>query len=994
MGDMHVYMISRKREDIYMEWIFCFRKSNRRNTNKIERRMLPSEVQKLKTAKKLQKSLKVLCDSEEDDDSSDNTFVTLRSKQNIDSHHRMKRNANLNQQKEIIQLDITDSSENENTKDEKTKSIQYRQDSSKSSMHRISKSRKSKIYSDSDDSIELSSNQTTKQKHTSKPNIKTDRIVNSHNSSDNESDKDVSTNRASNVTKSLSKNIKQQSKKKDANSCDAKSTKDKANKHQDLTSESEDEEVKFKKQNKKKHSTNHMSYNEGKKHVKKHDKSSKERFSTIQENESDSSSSKEFQKKKFQKVNHNKYSMRRLANLEIDYTKSSTEENSASKNEDNINDQDMNLDNAKEFVSDCKKIISNFQKYINSVEELYGKKDEELFMLRTIKKINKMWPNLQKVQKNLTTFYQSKNSKNRKSSVRMKRSFKETNDDEESSKEMDVSEKREMSESKICNSRNEEEGSKNVSECDSEEIFSADESRTLQKMRITDDKVNTSNIENNLNANVCDTKSDDEDKESIGSSKDEDRVDKNNADLRNKLSSSPLLGTSKEKITNTERSTKKQIERVNNNEAPLTHNIDLNDKQSKSGADSDVSDNEIENSPLGNGKKMTLQNSSQDNSANTPDIINESMDMFDASYSDIPKTAEEDKTEAQETAIKTNCDKIKSSSKIKSLDTSLQEKVSSEDDTTSPVFHDNEEDNLLDQEKVASESVTNENIHNLEELNVEKTNPDDLDTFLDDDETLTKKCLLESESDSSTTILLDANVTTKSTEEKNNRKNKAENDDLDDVNSSSTVILSFPEKTNTDDRAKVKNKSTNEQTDEKSHEEMDSLNDNAKTEEAFKKALLESNSDESSIPFSSDAEENENKEIESNSSEQNAKSKRALLASSNTESSSSEPVESNVATSDLSNYSNKSKRKFESDDDSRISRMKRKRIKLNKSHHYWKDKKLRMLCEIRLERLSKKVLRRHLHALKKSREYLEQKAFKRYQDLSLKSLFIVLHNLK
>ncbi|XP_029169875.1 transcriptional regulator ATRX isoform X2 [Nylanderia fulva] len=951
------------------------KKNNRRNTNKIERRMLPSEIQKLKLAKKRQKSYKELCDSEDDDKSSDNdTFVTVRSSQNVDSQRRMKRNAILNQQKKIWEVDLTDSSENENRRDEKPKSKQDREGSSKSSMPRISKSRKSKISSDSGDSIELSSNKITKQKHTSKSDMKTGRIINSHNSSDSENDKDVSTNRASNVTKNLSKNIRQKSEKEDINSCNAKSSKN-------MTSESEDEETKYKKQNKKRHSINLTSYNEERRRKKKHDKSSKEHFSNIQENESDSSSSKEFQKKKFQKVNYNKYPVRRFVNLEIDYTKSPTKENSASKNKDNIDDQsDMNLD-ITNVVSDCKKIISNFQKYINTVEQLYGKKDEEQFMLRTIEKINKIWPNFQKVQKNLTTFYQSKSSKNRKSLVRMKRSSKET-DDEQSSKEIDVNEKREINENKNCNSKNEQEGNKNVSECDSEEIFSADESRTLQKMEVTQDKVDTSNVKNNINAN--DIEIDDEDKGSIDLSKDEAHVDKNNADLQNEVSTSPLLGASKEKIINAERPTNKQ-ERTNNNETPLPHNIDLNNKEGKS----DVSDTEIENSPLRNSNK-TLQDSNQNHSANR-DIIDESMDiidesMFDASYSDILKTAEEDKTEAQETTIETNCDKIKPSSEMKSLDTFLQKKISNENDKTPLVFHDNEENNLSDQEKVTSESVTNGKIHNSKELDVEKTNTD-VDTSLDDAEALAKKSLLESDSDSSS-ILLDASITTKLTKEKNNEENNEakDDDDLNDVNSTSTLILSsFPEKTNTDDGAKTedKNKSISKQTDEKSHKEMDSLNDDIKAEEASKKALLESNSDDSSsiLLSSSDSEENEDKKIDSNSSEQNAKSKRALLASSNTESSSSELIEFNVETNDSSNNSNKLKRKFDSDEDTRNTRVKRKRIKFNKNHQYWKDKKLRMICKVRLEQLSKRILRRHSHALKKSREYLEQKAFKSLIDL-------------
>lgn len=1009
---MHVYMIlyhvHRKREDMYMEWIFCFRKGNRRNTNKIERRTLPSDIQKLKRAKELQKSMRMLCDSEESGSSSDDkTFVTVRSRQRLDNRRLLKQKEDLNGQKEIEEVNLTDSSENENLFNTSTNLTSYKQNKQKKSRgDQITKSiqdrqiSKNKISSDSDNSsIYLSSNK-TKQKRISK-SIRTGRNINSCNSInffDSESDKDVSTNRAPNISKSLSKNTIQD-RKKNVNSSDAKS-KDKAKKHHDSASESEDEDTSYKKQNSKR-----FNNNEEKKRKKKYDKSSKKHISNIQEDESDASSSKEFQKIKLQKVNHNKYSMRRLADLEIDYTKSPVvEENSAIESKENINDQlDMNLDNAKELVSDCKEIVLNLQTYINSVEQLYGKKDEEKFMLKMIKKINKLWPSLQNVQKNLTSFYQLKSSQKRKS-LAIRRLSKEVNDDEQSSEETNVREKCATSENKICNSGNEQAGSKNVSECDSE-IFSGNESRTLQKMQIIQNKIDTSNTENNVNVN--NTESDDGDKELIDSSRDEDNADKNNMDLQNNLSSSPVLSVSIEKKKRSaERPTKKQLfSKINNNETPLTNeDNDSNDKQAKSDTDIPGSEIETEDSPLRNGNRKMTQNIEQDDSANLKDIINESMDLFDTSYHDTSKDAEENETEAQETAAETNCDDPKSLSKIKSLDISLQGGVLNEKDSTSLLLCDNEEENLLDQDnqkKLASVSATSEKIHNnLEELDISgKTNTDDIES-LDDAETLAKKSLLESDSDLDNIL----DVDTKSIEglikddvDQLGKSDEAKDDD--DVNSTSTLILSsFLKKmnTNVETKVEVENKKDNQQTDEKSREETDSLNDDAKEEEAAKKALLESNSDDSTILSSSDSEENENKKTESNSSRENAKSKQALLASSNTESSSSEPTILNVeAANRLSKKSNNSKRYYEheSDEDSVASRLKRKRFIL-KNHHHWNDKKLRMFCEVRLKRLSRKDLRRYSCALQKSREYLEQKKFKRYRDFSLKPLLIVLHNLK
>jgi len=1007
--------------------------------------VLPSQIQKIKKAREVQKNLRMLCDSEEDDSSSDdNTFVTLRAKQKIGRQRLMKQNANLNRQKEVVEVNLTDSSGNESLfsasdsvsynqdkrrksrKDQKTKSIQNRKIS------------KNKISSDSDDnSIDLSTNKTIKQKRTSKSNISTERIISNRNStySDSESDKNVSTNKASNISKNLSNTRlqKEDNKKEDATSYDAKSTKHKAKKYQDSASESEDEDIKYKKQNSKKQSTSRTtSYNssEEKKRKNKHNKSSKKHLSNIQEDDSDASSSKEFQKIKLQKVNHNKFTRRRLADLEIDYTKSVAEEDPAIESKENNNDQiDMNLDNAKECVSNCKAIVSNLQKYINSMEQLYGEQDEEQFMLKMIEKINKLWPNLQKVQKNLTTFHQSKSSKKNL----VKRLPKEVNDNEQSLKETNVHENRTTSENKARNSGNEQEGSsKNVSECDSEEIFSGDESRRLQKEQTIQNN-DTSNTENNVNANK--TKSN-EDKELIDSSENEDNANKDNVDSQNNLSDSPVLNTlTEKKIKSAEQSIKTQLfsECINNNDTLLTDkDIDSNNKQAESDTDVLSSEIDIEDSPLRNDNRKTiLQNSIQNDSANTENIINESMDLFETSY----LKAGENETEAPEPAIEvateTNYDNPESSSKIKSLDTSLQDKISDKNDRASLSLRDNEEENLFDQitpKKVTS--ATREEISdNLDELDISGKTNIDIDS-LDDAEALAKKSLLESDSDLDN--ILDANVVTKSTEGLNiddlnqiGIDNKAEDDDFD-VNSTSTLILSpFLKKTNTDDKDKteIENKNDNRQTNGTPLEETSSLNDEA--EEAAKKALLESNSDDSASLSSLDSGENENKKTKSNSSRENARSKQALLASSNTESSSPEPtveVEASdrsknlnekakqallassntessspepvveVEASDCSKNLNNSKRNHESDDDSIVSRVKRKRLKLNRNR--WDDKKLRMLCEVRLERLSRKDLRRYSHALQKSREYLEQKELKRYQDLSLKSLLIVLHHLK
>jgi len=977
--------IWKKRRYVHVEWIFCFRKGNKRSINKIEKRILPSQVQRIEKTREVQKVLQTLCDKE-DDDSPEKSFVFARNR-------RTNHNINFIQQKKILEVDITDLSSdsscaNENSilfkkkrqskseRDQKAKSVQDSYSTQKVSRSVVKEktSKKYKISSDSNDnSTDTSLNKTGKR------TIKSEKIVKRKIniricSSDSESDEN-DINRASNVSKRTSKDIKLN--KKMDNSYDAKSK----TKKYDSINESEDEE--HKKQNRRKHLETSRMTSHSNNDEQKCDKSSKQKLSNIQEDDSDDSSSKEFQKIKLQKVNRDKYSVRQLVDSEINHTKSPIK-NLNDKSDKDINEQsNQNLNDVKNILKDCKKICLNFQMYVESIEQLYDKEDEEQLILKSTEKIGKLRTMLEKKQKDLTTSYQL--FKNKKKSA-TRRSNKVVNDNKSSEEREKFTE----SENRHI-SIDEQDENKAVSECDSEEIFSADETRSPQKMQATLRKVDTARIENSLSNN--ETNTDDEDKISIAESKNND---KGNVSMQDDLITSPILGL-KEKKTSTERSSKKQLfleYNKSNNEIQLT-NENANDKQ-KSNLSIDNDETKIENSlSKSSNKKVTLEND-ETNQSNKKNIINESMDMFDTS----PETAEESRMEV-EINVETNCDKeaLLHTSKDKFLDpceSFLQDKVPSEKEKISLSIYDNkEEKDVANQD---NQKKTNAEVP--EDLKVSgKTNVDDNES-LDDAEALAKKTLLATDSDTSDTpdenvAKLTEDLTTNDTN-RNEKKNETEGNDSD-VNSVSTIILStFIKETNTDaekniiTKAETKaEKKSDDRSDKRSRQKVSSSEDE-EAEKAAKKALLESNSDDS-VFLSSESGKFTDKKSESDSYGKNAEAKLSLLASSS-ETSSSEPT-----LSEMANVSKNIKHNHESepenDGESMISRLKKRRLKLDKNHHYKNDKKLRMSCKVHLTRLSTEVLKCYSRALRKSTEYLEHKALKRYQILSVKHMSIVLHRL-
>lgn len=1001
-----------------MEWVFCFRKGNKRSTNKIEKRILPSQVQRIERTREVQKNLQSLCDKE-DDDSSEKLFVSARSIQKVNKN-RSNHDTSSIQQKKILEVDLTDSSSesvssiNENSsisykknklskskRDQKTKFIQNSSSSTQKVLKSVVKekniSKKYKISSDSDDdSSDMSSNKTITGKRTIKHNVRIEKTmkpkINLNHICSSDSESDENDTNMSSVSKRISKDTRQQNKK-----IDNVKMKDKTKKYYDSTSESEDEE--HKKQSRKRHLETSRMASHSSNDERKHGKSLNKQLSNIQEDDSDNSSSKEFQKIKLQKVNRNKYSTRKFVDLEIDHTKPSHMKNSADdKNEKDINEQsNQNLNDIKKILSDCKKICSNFQMYIDTIEQLYGKKDEEQLILKSTEKIDRLKTMLEEKQKKLTAFCQLW-SRNRKKSA-MKKSSKVVSDDEQSSEER---KKCTVSEDKHI-SGDEQDGDKAVSECDSEEIFSANETRSSQKMQAIPRQVDTSNMENSPNNN--ETNMDNEDKMSLDELKNND---KNNMDMQDDLATSPVLGTLKEKKTSTERLSKKQLFSECNKSNDETQLIDENINDKQVSLNTDISNNEIESedSPLRNNSKNV-------NQLNERNVINESMDdMFDTS----PQDAEENRMEI-EMDVETNHDKdhdlenhdkLLHTTKDKFLDTcesSLQDnEVPNEKERTALSPRNNGSDKDLADQDNKQKTISISAIS--EELHYPKASQKTDNESLDDAEALAKKALLATDSDTSDT-LPDENIA-KPTEElitnDTNRTEKENKDNDSDVNSVSTVMLDSPlikkininaEKDTTEKEAKTKvEKKSNNQLDKKSCQEMsdEDKNEDIKAEKAAKKILLESNSDDSTI-LSSESGKFTDKKSESDFSEKNAKAKLLLLASSS-ENSGSEMILSETANiSKSTNSTKRTNRELEIDEESMISRLKRRRLNLEKNHYYKNDKKLRTSCKVHLTRLSTKILKCHSRALRKSREYLEHKAFKRYREFSLKPMSIVLHRL-
>ncbi|XP_011142974.1 transcriptional regulator ATRX isoform X3 [Harpegnathos saltator] len=995
-----------------------FPKCNKRSFD-IQKRTLPSLKEKIKKTIRVQRALEVLCDKEDDSTSDPRPSFSAKEftrEANNKDHRRSP----------ALEITITDSSDitsesdidkrKKTKRDKKVQPISNSTDSnssfyvSKSAINRKNVSKRNKDLSDSDNSLIVLADETTKRQHTKRSHsrsIEKQKIRNrTTDSSDSESDRDSSTTRMLKIFNSSSKHATQQ-KKKDADSRNSRTAKNKIKKYHDSTSKSDGEDVECAKQSKEKYSSNSITSHNSNEMQKqeKCDNSKGKLLQMIREDNSDSSS-KEFQK---EKLLRNKYSsMRQLKDLDVDYTKSTTGENSSSEKvkhtKDNDEQLDLTLNDIKKVLKECKSICSSFQKYIEIIEGLYEKEDEENLLLLSIGKVNKLTTMLNKKQKDLATFHESWSKRPKSSRSAPKKMHKEVSCNEQPPEEKtDTHMKRKMHEDKPRNSENEQD-SKEVSECDSDEIFSADESRSPRKINTTRD-TDMSKVDNRASSDV--DKTDDEDEQqTTNKSKDSE---KNNENSRDSLIASPILGTLEQKKASAEGSNKQMIpECVNNAD---------NKAQSKNrNTDSEIDkselvnpnnyDNKTDDSSL---KEINEKATSQDKNARNnltavKYMINESIDdMFESSFE-----SEHVKDNPQGTDIETHNDKAEHTTKLTNIDTrdtSLKEeanhaagdfendKIQGENTgskTFSPERNEKEmgsmSHNNPEEITLATNNENGDNVNNSrqEKAVSEKVDADDTES-LEMAEALAKETLLESDSENATSngSPHDASLT------KKNRK-EGETQEIDsDV--STVIVFRSPKNKNAADDTNVEvetnaiksnvSKSNDKPNKDTCDKTTSSSDEDVKAEEAAKKALLAcSTSDDSTTSQSRKVEEAATNSKKSEL-DANIKAKKALLASSNSDSSSDVQISETDANISGNGRKNKRNREHDSDSNSMLSTVKRRRLHLHKNVHYMNDTKLRMTCEVRVTSLSKKILKRYAHALQKSKQYLEHKTLKSLVNL-------------
>ncbi|XP_076625652.1 uncharacterized protein LOC143344008 isoform X2 [Colletes latitarsis] len=195
------------------------------------------------------------------------------------------------------------------------------------------------------------------------------------------------------------------------------------------------------------------------------------------------------------------------------------------------------------------------------------------------------------------------------------------------------------------------------------------------------------------------------------------------------------------------------------------------------------------------------------------------------------------------------------------------------------------------------------------------------------------------------------------------------------------------EKVKSNSKKKINNPETNPFDEDSSSDEKDTIIDTIIDEICAKRALLDSNSDDSMIPSYS------NKPLckthKSGVNSENIHAKATLLASSNSESSNSDS-ECNLQVTKVNPSLNKQKEESKensldvklSEFDSSISeRVKRRRTGVKKNSELESDKKLMMNCYVAIEKLSEEILKKHADALNKSRHYLDAKNIKSLTNL-------------
>lgn len=969
---MHVYIFLQIQEkgDIYVyihvEWIFCFRKSKIKS---IKNRLLSSQLERIQKTGKVMNSLKKICDAEDKTSSEERPFSTVRK-------------TDRDRSRKALPTDSSNESEIEEMRNDS--------DSNEDSNVSVGKTKKSSRAIRSHRKIEKLKSRT---KNTTSDN-------------EDKSYKNSSLSDVSVISKNTHHHLKYatQNKKRNVGSYNPIHAKNKT-KYCDSSSESED--IDYEKQTK--HPVNHrkMSHSNGEKEQKRNKSLNKHFLQKTQKDDSDSS--EVFQKEKLIRT---KRSMRQLPNLNIDYThspkakdlaNSKKRESKSQKNVD-VNHSNLNLDNLKEILNECKLICSNFQKYIDAIEQLYDVENEEQLLQRSMRRMDKLMVILNKKQNGLTNLHRmwsehskKKNSgKNLQKVLNNKRFSKQLSvsieridekklykfKNEQKGKEIDedslsLCESRNELENKeidqdenlsTCKSENEQEN-KEVSECDSDEIFSYPDKKLSQKMQ-TDDIANELKTENSRDCN--------EDSSSMHES------NNSNTDLQQTPVNSPVLDSLKERKAEKSNKSLLGCNDSTDNKTPLIDND--TDSGNNQGNNTNIYDNETELEESLNKTDRWVENM---------DVMNNSMDLFDTSF-DNPENMENNMN-AQKSDTETDCDKVRSSRAADIKEENSQEKAESETD---------------------NRKINDANGSKKTDV-VEKVS-DDNESSLIDAEILAKKALLESDCDDNVSSPPVADLTkqieksiTDDTDSKKQNEGAEDDSEIDSRSSAVNYDSSREKKKESKEKgidsakvAQVKDQSSDHKSDRENSRDVRSSSEDevkqlAKMNENAKKAILESNDSISSSSVASEEVTARNKtEIDVAADEANAKAKKALLASSDSEksyfdlsASMARQDNTGVSTSNDRKRSIKRSHDLESDN-SIISTIKKKRLKLSKNYYYRNDKKLRIYCEVCVERLDEKVLERYSHALQKSREYLEHKELQRYQEVSLKSMSFILRRLK
>lgn len=697
--------------------------------------------------------------------------------------------------------------------------------------------------------------------------------------------------------------------------------------------------------------------------------------------DTNSSSGREFQRTKMVRSNYD--SLRKKQNKKIHDTSSK---------KTLINKQQYKYlkTNITEILDELKKQCSVFESQVQHIENKCKRKpmymeDTDKIIYKSKSAINKLITEFSSYEKRLINFYKTFVSSSKEGEV-------EKEKEHESSEDYTTLINKKPHKRKSSDTINKDNSTREiVSDCDSE-IFSENETINSE----------TKTIENTICENeIIVSEKDDQcslsDKSLISKDATDDIAESVQSRIRRSVS--PILGKPQGK-KNLLKSSDNAVARNSSNDETCIKNDDpQNDLTVKCTdgniAKCDTSRKESKNKD--NKDKISLDNSNElitaippnDISAVTNDSLN---DIFESS---LELDSEVSKSNATTVTNKDTHD----------LDTNDIQKESCENSNTEcndpkedlPSSKENELDPLREEEQ-NSESIFQQETQKLYESNKSSSESDKTlyneskNSDADLEEQVIEKIIKEVSSglDSDTSNISDVPFNSTKVRDKSKEslrsitqnklqgsKGKKRNDNNSDC---STIISPDSDKgapvmelildnvKQKDNENLKKNRSSSEETNFLNEENND------KIEECIKNALLESDSNDS---ISSTL----NKEIETNAEIQDIDSpKMESLIFDNDSTKSDELYRSTIGmNNDKSNKKGESqKRNHDIESDSSVgSRVKRRRLQLNKNSYYMNDKKLRMTCYVRIDKLQNHILNQHKNALQKSKEHQNNKKIKR-----------------